>query len=84
MGYIAPNSSEDGVLEFEKLPDEGFAVKNNLRTRTFNSNKQGCYCRFLECDLGQTYSDLFVTPSTVPGTIDLEMLRQKLIEKQGK
>ena len=39
MGYIAPNSSEDGILEFEKLPDDRFAVKNNVQTRTFNSNK---------------------------------------------
>ena len=81
MGYIAPNSSEDGVLEFEKLPDERYAVQNNSRTSTFNSNKKGSYYSFLECDLGETYPSLSVTQPT--GTMDLEMLRSILIEEEA-
>ena len=58
MGYIAPNSAEEDVLDFEKLPDERYFTQNNTRIWTFNSLKHGNYHSFLECDLNKTYSRL--------------------------
>ena len=58
MGYKAPNSAEEDVLDFEKLPDERYFTQNNTRMSTFNSLKHGNYHRFLECDLNETYSRL--------------------------
>ena len=81
INYITPNSFEDGVLEFEKLPDERYSSQNNYRTSTFNSNKLGNYCHFLECDLGETYPQL--SQHIAPQTMDLELLRNILIEKEA-
>ena len=72
INCITPNSFEDGVLEFEKLPDERYSSQNNYRTSSFNSNELGNYCRFLECDLGETYSQL--SQHIAPQTMDLEVL----------
>ena len=81
MGYIAPNSAEEDVLDFEKLPDERYFTQNNTRMSTFNSLKHGNYHRFLECDLNETYSRL--SEHTGGEMMDIEILRNLLIEKDS-